>query len=134
MKTIVHVVLSDLERNHLACVWDDKYSSRLVSRNEVTTRAQTHFREELAQYAHPDQVIPEPDSTPDAPAEGVDEDQPDSVGTECTVEHDGTLPDATELSKACECVIEHISRHFDDELYPLNVGWCCSILVATGVK
>ena len=130
MKTIVHIELSNLDRNHLACVWDDKYSSRLVTRNEVTARAQTHLQKELARYV--DQT--EPDSVPDEPPETTGTEQPDDGGAERISEFvPGSLPDATELKKACECVIEHIDRHRENELYPLNIGWCCSTLVATGV-
>ena len=94
--------------------------------------------QEVKEGRHEDRDQIEPVSEPDAHAEPANAEQPDDEGAECIPElvpdESGALPDAAELKKACASAIEHIDRHFDDELYPLNVGWCCSILVATGVK
>ncbi len=135
VKTIVHVVLSNSERNDLARRLARKDTRHLVSRNEVTELVHALIDQELKD-GRDDQ--PEPDSIPDEPTEEADTEQPDDVAAECIPElvpdASTTLPDATELKKACASAIEHIDRHFDDELYPLNIGWCCSILVATGVR
>ena len=132
MKTIVHIVLSDLERNHLAQVWDDRPTKRLVTRNEVTDRVQKHIQEELAQYVFNKSKKVEPGTG--APVKGTAKGQPDRTGDLCLP---GNNPwesdnvDEVNLERACKRVLYHIALGRDDGTW--NPGYVESLIRAQGV-
>lgn len=151
MITVIRISLSDLERGHLATALDDKATSRLVSRNEVediyfqavfteVQRGQASFR-----FAVEEQDDGNTDEVHDSDRGRVGQDgesnQPvaasETDGGDCGQERREyedylTVPTATGLANACRRVLEHIKEEATTDT--LNLGWCASILLATGIK
>jgi len=138
MKTIIHLVLSNEERSHLANWIDGKYNKRLVSRDEVTLLCKEHITGLLQGGANgkpASQSIPirRPSSVIQQTVDSGKENGVSDNGDRGTTKK-GTLPTATELTAAIGKVLEHIALNTQgDNNDMLNMGWCCSILVAAGV-
>jgi hypothetical protein len=136
MKTIVHIETTDEDRNKLYSVWNENSpSKKMVSRSDVTARVLTHIEEEIAQYDI-QRLEPDP-ATIEAPAEplsiksaGIRNISVPQELLELKRTDDFTMPTAAELADACNRVLEHIA--LNKETDTINVGWCISIIAATG--
>lgn len=159
MKTIIHLVLSDEERSNLANWIDNKFSKRMVSRDEVSHLCQEHIhgllqggrgareiRNELNK-SHTD--VGRGPSVPESPirrggdgipnlsdpvSSSVAENDISPGGAEPESEEPKweSLPGAAELADACRSVLAHLT--LEGKTDTINIGWCCSTLLQTGVR
>jgi len=143
LKTIIHITLSNLERSHLANFLDDRYSSRMVSRDEVTKLCENAVHVGILHGKPLGEINNGNENGTSEPAAGSTADEVTSVGLDSGGDRSipGQLrgetiggepqPGATELAAACKRVLNHIALNQDDDC--VNVGYCASILLATGI-
>jgi len=145
VKTIIHLTLSDLERDHLSTLWYER--STLVSRNEVTQKVQDYIQDELRRSQNGQAyAVHDTNERRDKPT-GNDtikvEESGESAGRTnldgvCHEEEQRgaqdylAVPTAARLTTACRLVIQHIEENQADDT--LNLGWCASILLQTGIE
>lgn len=137
MKTIVHIVLTDEERNRISNSLAGKKNSKLVSRAEINQLCQDYIRNIIARgHANDKNQSSTPQRTADQETDEAVRVEPGTTGNSGVsgdLQSDAdSLPSAPKLAAACRRVIEHIENSEDDDT--LNIGWCASILLATGIR
>lgn len=147
MKTIIHLVLSDSERNDLARRIERADTKRLVTRNEIIEYVFNLIAQEIvdgrdADYTdsvggevHPDLGVPSGDSgvpPRDHPTGERTHIEDEDLGCSDETPDYLTSPSAAGLTDACRDVLEHIRA--GEKGGSLNLGWCAGRLLQEGIQ
>jgi len=128
MKTIIHLTLTDEDRSDLAKrIHRNPATKHLVTRHEVTELVLDYIQQEIKDaYDEPvqEREASEPAAhvTREKFAELIDETQRNSESS--------LIPDWSALESACTRVLAHIDEN--KATNTINVGWCVSVIAATG--
>jgi len=140
VKTIVHIELSDEERNDLARRLERRDTKRLVTRRDVQWMVSEYINQEI-EDGRKENFGEETGFPGDTEANTPVEEH--SLGAdprgEALTEHadearasveSSPMPSWSELNDACKKVLAHIDENKPTDT--VNVGWCISVLAATG--